>query len=106
MYSLLNKPTKKSCYSSYSFNRQILPMPVSESKAKPPEPQKSYNNTETLFPQKKEKTKHEQIMEYLNEYKKAERMVIINFYTGGGAYKTGMMDALYAGLLSKNPSIR
>ena len=89
---------------SYSFSRVTAPLPEkASSKSKPPSPSCEIKDTTEIFAkEKKEKTREEKMVDFMSEYKKAERFVIVNFYTGGnGAYKFGMMDAIYAGALQK-----
>ena len=84
---------------SYSFNRTIIPFPspVTE-KIKPPvSADGKVMDSSHLFVSKGN-TLEEQARQYMDDYKKAERMLVINFYTGGGgAYRKGILDAIYRG---------
>lgn len=93
---------QKKMISNYSFGKEIMPMPNEiECKTKPPvyDTLKVVKNTKELFGPEPEKTPEENIVIAMSAYKKAERFVIVNFYTGGGAHKIGMMDALYSGVM-------
>lgn len=79
-----------------------FPEPVVE-KIKPPISDVEVSDNSHLFKAKKELSLEEQAREYMNNYKKVERAVIINFYTGGGAYKKGVLDAIYRGFNPLNP---
>lgn len=90
---------------SYSFNRNIIPFPVSTtSKIKPPT-SNSTNviNSSHLFKPKGELPLEEQARIYMDNHKKAERMLMVNFYTGGGPYRKGALDAIYRGFNPMNP---
>lgn len=87
----------------YAFNKTAEPYPeLSEKKSKPPI-SKSAEDTTNLFPPKPKQTNVELAKEMMNEYRKAERAVVVNFYTGGSAYKKGIMDAIYRGKNPLNP---
>lgn len=93
-------------YNSYSFNRTLIPFPEdSSSKIKPPIADIEMEDNSHLFqPVILEERKLEQARQYIDTYRKAERAVIINFYTGGGgAYRKGFMDAIYKGYNFSNP---
>ena len=83
--------------SQYGFNRSSEPYPeLSENKSKPPGSE-SAKDTKDLFQNKPKQTNVEIAKEMMDEYRKAERTVVVNFYTGGSAYKKGIMDAIYGG---------
>lgn len=97
--TLLEKNINQSSF-SYSFNKTLTPIPKSpDSKLKPPGPESECENTTELFKPKTEASIEEKIVQFMSEYKKAERATIVNFYTGGGPYKIGMMDAIYSGIM-------
>lgn len=104
----MNFPFKKgkkrsSQGTSYAYNRSIDPFPdAAQAKAKPPT-NGSLEDTKDLFPKQEEKTKEKVIQEFMDTYRKAERAVVVNFYTGGNAYKKGIMDSIYRGLNPMNP---
>ena len=89
----------KNYFSSYSFNRTVIPFPEPKAeRAKPPEAvNPNLIDSSHLFTKKREASKEEKIQQYLDNYKKAERILVINFYTGGGPYRRGVMDAIYRG---------
>ncbi|MBI1858546.1 MAG: hypothetical protein HYR97_05475 [Candidatus Melainabacteria bacterium] len=86
-----------SCGSSYSFNKTIVPFSLADSQKVSPPSCNRVEDTKDYFPPEKKKSKEEVIQEYMDNYRKAERTLIVNFYTGGNAYKKGIMDALYRG---------
>ena len=93
---------------SYSFNKTRTPLPeLNSNKARPPMDREidSINKIDTteMFKPKPELSLDEQAQEYMDAYRKAERIIIINFYTGGGAYKKGILDAIYRGYNPLNP---
>lgn len=82
---------------SYSFNRSIVPFPTnSEERIKPPTSVNNVIDSSHLFV-KKELSLEEQAQQYMDNAKKAERVLTINFYTGGSAYRRGVMDSIYRG---------
>ena len=90
----------KSHFSSYSFKRTVIPFPELKEgeRIKPPTAvNPNVIDSSHLFKQKNEASKEEKIQQYMDNYKKAERILIINFYTGGGPYRRGVMDAIYRG---------
>lgn len=83
---------------SYSYNKSTIPFPEpKEERVKPPCTREETNCTNELF-NKKELSLDEQAQEYMDNYRKAERVVVNNFYTGGGPYKKGILDAIYRGV--------
>ena len=85
-------------FASYSFNRSIIPFPIkSVEKVKPPAANSNVIDSRHLFPEKKEKTFEEQAKEFMDGYRKAQRLICVNFYTGGGVHRRGIMDSLYRG---------
>ena len=101
--ALLIRENKKRHIGSYGFNRSITPFPeqVNE-KSSPPLRANGGDNTHQIKVAK-ELTLEEKAQEYMDQYRKAERMIVINFYTGGGAYKRGILDAIYRGFNPMNP---
>ena len=109
----MTKKTKKNIknyFNSYSFNRSIIPFPEKDlEKIKPPisdeVSEESIAEKEAkLLIVKKELSLEEQAQQYMDAYRKAERILVINFYTGGGAYKRGILDAIYRGFNPLNPT--
>ena len=89
---------------SYCFNKAIEPFPeLQDKKAKPPESPGSLDNSALFNIVKEELSVDDEIRLHLDIYRKAERMVVINFYTGGGPYKRGVLDAIYRGYNPMNP---
>ena len=83
---------------SYAFNKSIVPFPeLADEKLKPPVSEINLGDTKDMYKPPRELTVDEKIQERMDEYRKAERALIINFYTGGSAYKKGIMDAVYRG---------
>lgn len=96
--------TAKNHFISYSFNRSTIPFPKQASeKISPPVIQGHSENTKDLFKPRKELTVEDEAQKYMDSYRKAERAVVINFYTGGGPYRKGVMDAIYRGVNPLNP---
>ena len=89
--------------SSYAFNRSSIPFPEqTNNKISPPVAQGTTSDTKDLF-KPKELTLEEEAQKYMDAYRKAERVVVINFYTGGGPYRKGVMDSIYKGFNPLNP---
>lgn len=89
---------------SYSFNQSGIPYPeVTVDKIKPPRDEENENAKSKIEEKKEELTIEEQMQRHMDAYRKAERIVVINFYTGGGAYKKGVLDAIYRGFNPLNP---
>ncbi len=96
--------TAKNRFTSYSFNRSTIPFPEQKSeKINPPVIQGHSENTKDLFKPIKELTLEDEAQKYMDSYRKAERVVVINFYTGGGPYRKGVMDSIYRGFNPLNP---
>ena len=92
------KETTKYNNDTYSFNRSIIPFPEAiTKKAKPPVTNNPILDETNHFKKKVELTLEEQAQEYMDQYRKAERVLVINFYTGGGPYKRGILDSMYRG---------
>ncbi len=89
--------------SSYAYSREIIPFPepVSE-RTKPPLANLEFSDSSKLFIQR-ELSQEEQAIEYMSTYKKFERVVVCNFYTGGGLYTRGVLDSIYRGFNPLNP---
>lgn len=106
----LNKKEINSDSPTYVFSRAIVPYPDKQNeKIKPPINFEAQDTTE-LFKTKdlfiglsKEERREKMIQEHMDVYRKAERILIINYYTGGSAYKKGMLDAIYRGFNPLNP---
>lgn len=89
---------------SYSFNKTIEPFPEpKEEKAKPPVSPGSTDNSSLFKVVEEELSIDDKIRLHLDIYRKAERMLVINFYTGGGPYKRGILDSIYRGYNPMNP---
>lgn len=88
---------------TYAFNKTSVPYP--EKKKEKEKPQRDIDGTDNskLFKPKADLSLEEQAQQYMDAYRKAERAVINNFYTGGGAYRKGVMDAIYRGRNPLNP---
>ena len=92
---------------SYSFNRTKAPLSDSATdKVKPPTNPgevKTGSDSSRVEKKKKELSLDEQAQQHMDAYRKAERILIINYYTGGGTYKRGILDAIYRGFNPLNP---
>ena len=89
--------------SQYTFNKTSEPYPeLNENKSRPPTSQLA-EDTKGLFLTKPKRSNVEIAKEMMDDYRKAERTVIVNFYTGGSAYRKGIMDAIYGGRNPLNP---
>ena len=100
-----NKKSKKTSLPSYTFNRTTIPLPetISE-KAKPPQSKDPSQGDNSHLFKVEELSIEEQSRRYMDNYRKAERALVINFYTGGaGAYKKGILDSIYRGFNPMNP---
>ena len=94
----------KAHFNSYSFNKTTVPFPEPiVQKTKPPVSDFETTDNSHMFKPKDELSLEEQAREYMDSYRKAERIIVINFYTGGGAYKKGVLDSIYRGLNPLNP---
>ncbi|MBI2996208.1 MAG: hypothetical protein HYY52_05820 [Candidatus Melainabacteria bacterium] len=95
------KTLKKNKFGSYAFNQSNIPFPeLDNSKIQPPDPGFEVSDTKKLFPPKAELTQEEKACEFVNHYKKIQRVIIGSFYTGGsGAYSKGFLDAIYKGII-------
>ena len=90
--------TKKPPGSEYTFNKSCVPFPEpKEQKEKPPVNDSNSTDNSNLFAAKAELSIDEKIRQTMDTYRKAERVLVVNFYTGGGAYKRGVLDAIYRG---------
>lgn len=96
----------KSSYTSYSFNKTIVPFPDDKAeKVKPPPSNSNVIDSSHLFKTRIEPLTKEGLRKrYVDEYFKAERIVISNFYTGGGAFKKGVLDMIYKGFNPMKPA--
>ena len=96
-----SKPKIEDHSGSYAYSRTIVPFPeASSERAKPPSA--GLSNSSKLLVQK-ELTPEEQSIEYMSTYKKFERVIVCNFYTGGGIYTRGILDSIYRGFNPLNP---
>src|SRR3989338_5828348 len=94
----------KNHFGTYSFNKSFMLYPDSSERIKPPTASQSFvSDTKDLFKPKDELTMEEKAQEYMDAYRKAERIVVINFYTGGSAYRKGIIDSIYRGYNPLNP---
>lgn len=87
----------KSYNTTYTYNREKIPFPeMAKEKAKPPIINQDFIDTKDLL---KEKTlsNEQKAQEYMDNYRKAERALVINFYTGGTKYSRGILDSIYRG---------
>ena len=101
--ALLIETTKKQL-NSYSLNKSFTPLPESISdKIKPPVSLGTELTDNSHLFKVEEVPYEEQARRYMDEYRKAERIVINNFYTGGGAYRKGVLDSIYRGFNPMNP---
>ena len=97
--------TKNKYSSSYAFSRESIPYPeVAKEKAKPPITELESEDNSGLFTVK-EATLEEQGQKFMDDYRKVERAIVCNFYTGGGVYTRGILDSLYKGFNPLNPSM-
>ncbi len=90
----------KSQLNSYSLSKSSTPFPApGQDKIKPPVASQEYEDNSHLFIAKKQEISwEEKAKRHMDDYRKAERIVIINFYTGGSPYKRGIMDTIYRGM--------
>ena len=88
---------KKTFYSSYSFNRAIQPFPDAQERIKPPS-SKDFTETKCFINFENNSNEEKETQKSIDDYRKAERVVVNNFYTGGSIYKTGAMDFIYKGV--------
>ena len=86
---------------NYAYSKTIVPFPepVSE-RVKPPST--GLPDSSKLFV-KKELSQEEEAIQYMSTYKKFERVIVCNFYTGGGIYTRGVLDSIYRGFNPLNP---
>lgn len=88
---------------SYAYSKEIVPFPETNlEKVKPPVTSLELNDNSSLFTEK-ELTQEEKAIEYMSTYKKFERVVVCNFYTGGGKYTNGILNSIYRGFNPLNP---
>lgn len=88
----------KSYNTTYTYNRETIPLPeATKERSKPPIINQDFIDTKDLL---KEKilSNEEQAQEYMDNYRKAERALVINFYTGGTKYSRGILDSIYRGV--------
>ena len=98
-----NKLKTKDHLESYAYGKAVIPFPepVSE-KVVPPSSGIPVSDSGKLFT-KKELSQEEKSIEYMSTYKKFERVIVCNFYTGGGIYTRGILDSIYRGFNPLNP---
>ena len=86
---------------SYAYSREFVPFPEpSLEKTKPPSV--DLPDSSKLLA-RKVLSPEEQAIEYMSTYKKFERVIVCNFYTGGGIYTRGILDSIYRGFNPLNP---
>lgn len=86
-------------------NRAITPFPESASeKVAPPASENELPDNKNLF-EKKKPTSEEVAIDYMSAYKRFERVVVCNFYIGGGKYTRGILDSIYRGFNPLNPNM-
>ena len=102
---MLKSPVKRrNHFNSYSYKKDIIPFSVIEGeKIKPPEFESELAVDSSHLFKSKELTLEEEAMQYMDRYRKAERAIVVNFYTGGGAYRKGVLDSIYRGFNPMNP---
>ena len=100
---MTTKLKNKNQSGSYAYSREIIPFPepVSE-RVKPPSTDFSLSDSTSLFAEK-ELSDEERAIQYMSTYKKFERVIVCNFYTGGGIYTRGILDSIYRGFNPLNP---
>ena len=82
---------------SYAYSRETVPFPETASeKTKPPATNLNLLDNSNLFIEK-ELSAEEQAIQYMSTYKKFERVIVCNFYTGGGKYTNGILNSIYRG---------
>ena len=98
-----NKLKTKDHLESYAYSKSTIPFPEPcGEKVKPPSTDLELSDCSKLFVQK-ELTPEEQAIEYMSTYKKFERVIVCNFYTGGGKYTNGILNSIYRGFNPLNP---
>ena len=92
--------------SSYAYSRENVPFPeLANEKVKPPVSESERDDNSELF-KKKEATQQEQAQKFMDDYRRVERAIVCNFYTGGGkSYTRGILDSLYKGFNPLNPNM-
>ena len=100
---MTTKLKNKNQSGSYAYSREIIPFPepVLE-KVKPPSMDFSLSGSINLLA-KKELSEEEKAIQYMSTYKKFERVIVCNFYTGGGKYTNGILNSIYRGFNPLNP---
>ena len=97
-----NKLKTKDHLESYAYGKAVIPFPEVDSEKVAPPAVDSSSDTSKLFA-KKELTPEEQAIEYMSTYKRFERVIVCNFYIGGGRYTRGILDSIYKGFNPLNP---
>ena len=101
--STKSKKKSKNQSNSYAYSKETVPFPELDSeKVKPPATDLNLPDSSKLFVQK-ELTNEEQAIAYMSTYKKFERVIVCNFYTGGGKYTNGILNSIYRGFNPLNP---
>lgn len=97
---------KDESFVSYSFNKTIVPFPeIQDKKVLPPKSNSKVIDSSHLFKKKTEPlTKEKLRKKFIEDYLKAERVVVSNFYTGGSPYKSGVLDMIYKGFNPLKPA--
>ncbi len=97
------KSKNKDQAGSYAYSRETVPFPeLDGEKVKPPLADLSLPDNSNLFVQR-ELSQEEKAIEYMSTYKKFERVIVCNFYTGGGKYTNGILNSIYRGFNPLNP---
>ena len=91
---------------SYAYSRENIPFPeLTKDKTKPPVLGSEHDDNSEMF-KKKEASQQEQAQKFMDDYRKVERAIVCNFYTGGGkSYTKGILDSLYRGFNPLNPNM-
>ena len=92
-------------FTSYAYGKENTPFPETLSdKLSPPETELDLEDSKDLFVEREE-TLEEQGQKYMDSYRKVERAIVCNFYTGGGKYSRGILDSIYKGFNPLNPDM-
>ena len=104
-FIMLKSPVKrKNHFNSYSYKKDMIPFSVLDGeRIKPPESESELVVDSRHLFKSKELTLEDEAKEYMDRYRKAERAIVVNFYTGGGPYRKGVLDSIYRGFNPMNP---
>ena len=98
-----SKLKNKDHLESYAYSKATIPFPEAASeKTTPPVSETPFQDNKNLFIQK-ELSQEEKAIDYMSTYKKFERVIVCNFYTGGGKYTNGILNSIYRGFNPLNP---